>query len=110
MCSDAVSEVVGVMILLGITIVIFTVVASFAGGMMSSPDKAITSSISAAKAVNDGELNITFENTGGGVFALGDIRIILTNETRAAVTVPGSNMTSFSLPEKLVILLPRAAG
>lgn len=98
--ADAVSEVIGVMILLTITIIMVGVAAMFAGSMMNSDDKAITSTIVFVSVSPEGEgMKITFENTAGGAFPLSQLRIVITNMTgnsRESATYQNEHVGSFS--------------
>ncbi|MDD5186830.1 MAG: type IV pilin N-terminal domain-containing protein [Methanoregula sp.] len=93
MTSDAVSPVVGVMLMLAVTIIIAAVVSAFAGGMGGSQQKTLQVTIAATPVIQafaDGKIQsdpyptgftakngIEFENTGGDTFRLNDIGIIL---------------------------------
>ncbi|WP_292370702.1 type IV pilin N-terminal domain-containing protein [Methanoregula sp. UBA64] len=60
--SEAVSPVVGVMLMLVVTIIIAALVAALSGGLSSSKDKAPTMTIKAVYSQSDG---MTIEHTGG---------------------------------------------
>ncbi|MDO8871694.1 MAG: type IV pilin N-terminal domain-containing protein [Methanoregula sp.] len=78
--ENAVSPVVGVMLMLVVTIIIAAVVSAFAGGMGSSQDKTPQVTIKAEYSVADG---MTLYHNGGDTLAVGDFQILLT---------PSSNM------------------
>ncbi len=80
--TDAVSPVVGVMLMLVVTIVIAAVVSAFAGGMGSSQQKVPQVTFSADYSQSEG---MTIYHDGGDTLTIGDFRIFLT---------PSSNMYS----------------
>jgi FlaG/FlaF family flagellin (archaellin) len=98
--SDAVSPVVGVMLMLVVTIIIAAVVSAFAGGMTKDTEKAPTASM---------EIRISNDGTWGGsnfhvdVLAVSeaiptkDIKIVTewksSSGARGGATVTGPNMT-----------------
>ncbi|MBP2134402.1 FlaG/FlaF family flagellin (archaellin) [Methanomicrobium sp. W14] len=65
--SDAVSPVVGVMLMLVVTIIIAAVVSGFAGGIMTSSDKTPQATIKGTFSLSDG-MRIT--HTGGDPIAM----------------------------------------
>lgn len=73
--EDAVSPVVGVMLMLVVTIVIATLVSVFAGGISADEAKPPQLTLSVAPAVD--EMGILFRHTGGDSFALRDIGVQL---------------------------------
>lgn len=80
--TDAVSPVVGVMLMLVVTIVIAAVVSAFAGGMGSSQQKVPQVSFNAEYSQAEG---MTIYHNGGDTLTIGDFRIFLT---------PSSNLYS----------------
>ena len=72
--EDAVSEVVGIMILLTITVVLAAVVALAATSMVGETEKPLSAEITAV-SVTGGE--VIFELISGEPFALSDIRVVL---------------------------------
>ena len=94
--SDAVSPVVGVMLMLVVTIIIAAVVSAFAGGFGSNIQKTPQASVVATPLVQtlSGDWNyppnypsgeqdnngILFENKGGDTFSLNDISIQLVEQ------------------------------
>ena len=69
--EDAVSEVVGIMIMLTITVVLAAVVALVATSAVGDTEKPLTAEITAVGVSGDG---VTFELISGEPFALSDIR------------------------------------
>ena len=72
--EDAVSEVVGIMIMLTITVVLAAVVALVATSAVGDTEKPLTAEITAVGVSGD---EITFELISGEPFALSDIRVVL---------------------------------
>ena len=72
--EDAVSEVVGIMILLTITVVLAAVVALAATSMVGETEKPLSAEITAV-SVTGGE--VIFELISGEPFTLSDIRVVL---------------------------------
>ena len=72
--EDAVSEVVGIMILLTITVVLAAVVALVATSAVGDTEKPLSAEITAV-SVTGGE--VIFELISGEPFALSDIRVVL---------------------------------
>ena len=73
--EDAVSEVVGIMILLTITVVLAAVVALAATSMVGETEKPLSAEITAVSVTGDG--HIIFELISGEPFTLSDIRVVL---------------------------------
>ena len=83
--ADAVSPVVGVMLMLAVTVMIAAIVSTYAGGFSGGTDKSPQSSI---RATPDLVLHrIYFEHNGGDPFSLRSVNVVL----RA-----GDNKISFS--------------
>ena len=72
--EDAVSEVVGIMIMLTITVVLAAVVALVATSAVGDTEKPLTAEITAV-SVTGGE--VIFELISGEPFTLSDIRVVL---------------------------------
>ena len=89
--EDAVSEVVGIMIMLTITVVLAAVVALVATSAVGDTDKPLTAEITAV-GVSGGE--ITFELISGEPFALSDIRAVLgvREDSSKSVSIPGTEL------------------
>lgn len=68
-CDDAVSPVIGVMLMLVVTIIIAAVVSGFAGGLMSGSEKAPAASF-----------KTTIKNGGGWGNSMFDIRVLATDQ------------------------------
>jgi len=104
MTSDAVSPVVGVMLMLVVTIIIAAVVSAFAGGLGGSQEKTPQVSLKAKPVIqafsDEDKTNteadyptdftaangIEFEHAGGDTFRLSDINIVLDTGTKYTIT------------------------
>ena len=73
--EDAVSEVVGIMIMLTITVVLAAVVALAATSAVGDTEKPLSAEITAVSVTGDG--HIIFELISGEPFTLSDIRVVL---------------------------------
>lgn len=73
--EEAVSPVVGVMLMLVVTIVIAAVVSAFAGGMGSSQEKVPQMTLKAVYSQSGG---MTIYHNGGDTLTVGDFKIFLT--------------------------------
>ena len=72
--EEAVSPVVGVMLMLVVTIIIAAVVSGFAGGVMDSQGVAPQATIKGSYSIADG---LTLRHTGGDPLPMHDINIIM---------------------------------
>lgn len=96
--EEAVSPVVGVMLMLVVTIIIASVVSAFAGGLWGNTDKAPVVTIQAK--INTPN-NITLNDIGGDPFLIRDVKLIVNNDTtsmvftNASVTAPLSKSIYF---------------
>ena len=90
--DNAVSEVVGVMIMLTITIVIAAVLALAATSMAGDTETPLTAEITAV-SVSGGE--VIFELISGEPVALSDIRVVLgiREDSTKSVSIPGTALT-----------------
>ncbi len=105
MTSDAVSPVVGVMLMLVVTIIIAAVVSAFAGGFGSSQQSAPQVTLKAEPVIqafaDEDKTNgytadyptgftaangIEFEHAGGDIFRLSDIAVIFDTGTKYTIT------------------------
>ena len=89
--EDAVSEVVGIMIMLTITVVLAAVVALATTSMVGETEKPLSAEITAVSVTGD---EVIFELISGEPFALSDIRVVLgvrEDSTRTA-SVAGTEM------------------
>jgi len=68
--NDAISPVVGIMLMLVVTIIIAAIVSGFAGGLTSSQSKAPQAKITATFSVSDG---MTISHAGGEAIPLNDL-------------------------------------
>lgn len=93
--DSAVSEVVGVLLLLTITLVLVSVVAISMSSTFTTPDKPVTSTI-VASGING--KNITFENIAGDSFVLDqtELRLSIREYPTQYTLLYGSNMTSYT--------------
>ena len=90
--DNAVSEVVGVMIMLTITIVIAAVLALAATSMAGDTETPLTAEITAV-SVSGGD--VIFELISGEPVALSDIRVVLgiREDSTNSVSIPGTDLT-----------------
>jgi FlaG/FlaF family flagellin (archaellin) len=96
--EDAVSPVVGVMLMLVVTIIIAAVVSAFAGGLGSSQSRIPQVSISAEYSVSNGMM---ISHDGGDPLTIGDFKILIkpsknfdSIESDAYVTVINQSLIS----------------
>ena len=92
--EDAVSEVVGIMIMLTITVVLAAVVALAATSMVGETEKPLSAEITAV-SVTGGE--VIFELISGEPFALSDIRVVLgvREDSTETKSIAGTELTPF---------------
>ena len=94
--ADAVSPVVGVMLMLAVTVMIAAVVSTYAGGFSGGVEKSPQSSI---RVTPNPDLDrIYFEHDGGDPFTLSSIQVILRardNKTSLSVIDVGSRIRKF---------------
>ena len=90
--EDAVSEVVGIMIMLTITVVLAAVVALVATSAVGDTEKPLTAEITAVGVSGD---EITFELISGEPFALSDIRVVLgvREDSTETKSIAGTELT-----------------
>ena len=90
--EDAVSEVVGIMILLTITVVLAAVVALAATSMVGETEKPLSAEITAV-SVTGGE--VIFELISGEPFTLSDIRVVLgvREDSTETKSIAGAELT-----------------
>ena len=90
--EDAVSEVVGIMIMLTITVVLAAVVALAATSMVGETEKPLSAEITAV-SVTGGE--VIFELISGEPFALSDIRVVLgvREDSTETKSIAGTELT-----------------
>jgi len=106
--EDAVSPVIGVMLMLVVTIIIAAVVSAFAGGLASDTSKAPQATLSVTGVIEgingtDGfiaENGLLFEHKGGDGFALSGIAIQLqSQDTKYTIDIYDEiNTTATCLP------------
>ena len=91
--EDAVSEVVGIMIMLTITVVLAAVVALAATSMVGETEKPLSAEITAVSVTGDG--HIIFELISGEPFALSDIRVVLgvREDSTETKSIAGTKLT-----------------
>ena len=89
--DNAVSEVVGVMIMLTITIVIAAVLALAATSMAGGGETPLTAEITAVSVSGD---DVIFELISGEPVALSDIRVVLgiREDSTKSVSIPGTDL------------------
>ena len=90
--EDAVSEVVGIMIMLTITVVLAAVVALAATSMVGETEKPLSAEITAV-SVTGGE--VIFELISGEPFTLSDIRVVLgvREDSTETKSIAGTELT-----------------
>ena len=90
--EDAVSEVVGIMIMLTITVVLAAVVALAATSMVGETEKPLSAEITAVSVTGDG---VIFELISGEPFTLSDIRVVLgvREDSTETKSVAGTELT-----------------
>jgi FlaG/FlaF family flagellin (archaellin) len=76
--DDAVSPVVGVMLMLVVTIIIAAIVSSFAGGLGDSSATAPAATLAIKMFAGPNERNVTIEHLGGDPLATKDLKIVST--------------------------------
>ena len=93
--EDAVSEVVGIMIMLTITVVLAAVVALAATSMVGETEKPLSAEITAVSVTGDG--HIIFELSSGEPFTLSDIRVVLgvREDSTETTSIAGTELTPF---------------
>jgi len=95
--ADAVSPVVGVMLMLAVTIMVAAIVSGYAGGFSGGTDKAPQSSI---RATHDPTApRIYFEHNGGDPFLLSSVNVVLRaneNKTTLSVIDAGNRVKNFT--------------
>jgi FlaG/FlaF family flagellin (archaellin) len=79
--EEAVSPVVGVMLMLVVTIINASVVSAFAGGLWGNTDKAPGVTIQASIVPQ----NITLTHMGGDPFQIKDLKLIVSNDSYSIV-------------------------
>jgi archaeal type IV pilus assembly protein PilA len=96
--ADAVSPVVGVMLMLAVTVMIAAIVSTYAGGFSSGAEKSPQSSIRVTTDLENSR--ILFEHDGGDPFLLSSINVVLRagdNETSLSEgDTGGSKVQNFS--------------
>ena len=90
--EDAVSEVVGIMIMLTITVVLAAVVALAATSMVGETEKPLSAEITAVSVTGD---EVIFELISGEPFALSDIRVVLgvRENSTETTSIAGTELT-----------------
>lgn len=96
MNNEAVSPVVGVMLMLVVTIIIAAVVSAFTGGLAGGTSKAPQASLTVEPVLGDlnateGAYGLLFEHKGGDAFSLNDIAIELDNKG-VTMIIKGSDL------------------
>ena len=101
--EDAVSEVVGIMILLTITVVLAAVVALAATSMVGETEKPLSAEITAV-SVTGGE--VIFELISGEPFALSDIRVVLgvREDSTKTASVAGTELKAVASSGDIIFL------
>ena len=101
--DNAVSEVVGVMILLTITVVLAAVVALVATSAVGDTETPLTAEITAV-SVSGGD--VIFELISGEPVALSDIRVVLgiREDSTKSVSIPGTDLKPLVSGDTTILL------
>lgn len=93
--DDAVSEVVGVLIMLTVTIILVGVVAVAVTGTVGSTEKPLTSQVTVSAQIGD---DLLFELISGDSFELSDVKLALgvRENSTASATITGRNLEGVS--------------
>ncbi|MDD1687325.1 type IV pilin N-terminal domain-containing protein [Methanoregula sp.] len=84
--EDAVSPVVGVMLMLAVTVMVAALVSGYAGGFSGGTDKTPQSSIRAVPSID--QQKIYFEHNGGDPFMLSSVQVAFrANESKTTLSV-----------------------
>ena len=102
--EDAVSEVVGIMIMLTITVVLAAVVALVATSAVGDTEKPLTAEITAVSVTGDG--HIIFELISGEPFTLSDIRVVLgvREDSTKTASVAGTELKAVASSGDIIFL------
>ncbi|WP_067050636.1 type IV pilin N-terminal domain-containing protein [Methanofollis ethanolicus] len=95
MNEDAVSPVIGVMLMIVVTVIIAAVVSGYAGGMTSSESKVPNAAFTIHPNLN-GNGTIAFHQTGGDELMLNEILVQLEYNDRSIILSNLDNMTGYS--------------
>lgn len=96
--ENAVSPVVGVMLMLAVTLIIAAVVSAFSGGLAGGNSKAPQATITATITMPTAGNYTTFEHKSGDAFDLKDIEVIFQSQdtkTTLTTTDVGTNCIKF---------------
>ena len=93
--DDAVSEVVGVLIMLTVTIILVSVVAVAITGTVSDTEKPLNSQVTATAVIGD---DILFELISGDSFPLSNVKVSLgvRENSTASISIIGTNLVGIS--------------
>jgi archaeal type IV pilus assembly protein PilA len=93
--TDAVSPVVGVMLMLAVTVMIAAIVSTYAGGFSGGAEKSPQSSIRASPHLDQDR--IYFEHNGGDPFMLSSIKLVLrANDDKTTLSAGSSLVKNFT--------------
>lgn len=106
--NDAVSPVVGVMLMLAVTVMIAAIASAFAGGFSDTTEKSPQSSMSVTANFHDkihtnsnGDYyRIYFDHTGGDPFSLGSVKVVFRSdetENKTQLSRDDPNCGNFTL-------------
>ncbi|MFA5236268.1 MAG: type IV pilin N-terminal domain-containing protein [Methanoregula sp.] len=105
--DEAVSPVVGVMLMLAITVMIAAIASAFAGGFSDTTEKSPQSSLSVTANFESVPINSTteyyrvyFDHTGGDPFSLGSVQVVFRSdetENKTQLTRQSTNCYNFTL-------------
>ena len=90
--DQAVSPVVGVMLMLVVTIIIAAVVSAFAGGMSDGTKKVPQSAVTVTPDITGHQ--VSFEHNGGDAFSLDEIEVVFQTQDQKVALSPRDVGTS----------------
>jgi FlaG/FlaF family flagellin (archaellin) len=93
--EDAVSPVIGVMLMIVVTIIVAAVVSAFAGGMSATEDKVPTAAFT-VNADLDGNGTILFKHTGGDELMIDEVLVQLEYDDVSIILSNLDEMTGLS--------------
>ncbi|MFA5331580.1 MAG: type IV pilin N-terminal domain-containing protein [Methanoregula sp.] len=104
--NDAVSPVVGVMLMLVVTIIIAAVVSAFAGGMTSGQTKAPQANVKGTFSITDG---MTISNAGGDSLATKDLVFTIRDGPTFGANAESSTAQSLDM-SRMIATTERGTG
>ncbi|MDP2218171.1 MAG: type IV pilin N-terminal domain-containing protein [Methanolobus sp.] len=106
--EDAVSPVIGVILMVAITVILAAVIAAFVFGM-GPPEQAPQASIRASAVVIDSQNSVKLEHQGGDDFYLASTNTkVMCNGTEVTSTIADASTNAFSAGETVYIFATAA--